>query len=50
MSSIDNLEKIGAFPSRFRLEPTVRVAWLRREVERWLTERAHKRVHHAPKN
>ena len=32
MSSIDNLEKDGVFPSRFRLEPTTRVAWKRREV------------------
>jgi predicted DNA-binding transcriptional regulator AlpA len=48
MSSIDNLEKGGVFPSRFRLEPTTRVAWKRREVEKWLAKRACKRVHHAP--
>jgi predicted DNA-binding transcriptional regulator AlpA len=47
MSSIDNLEKGGVFPSRFRLEPTTRVAWKRREVEKWLAERACKRVHQA---
>ena len=45
MSSIDNLEKAGVFPSRFRLEPTTRVAWKRREVEKWLAQRARKRVH-----
>jgi len=48
MSSIDNLEKGGVFPSRFRLEPTTRVAWKRREIEKWLAKRACKRVHHAP--
>jgi predicted DNA-binding transcriptional regulator AlpA len=48
MSSIDNLEKGGVFPSRFRLEPTTRVAWKRREVEKWLAKRAAKRVHQAP--
>lgn len=45
MSSIDNLEKLGIFPSRFRIEPTRRVAWKRREVEKFLEARARKRVH-----
>ena len=47
MSSIDALEKAGAFPSRFVLVPTVRVSWRRHEVERWLAERARRRVHAA---
>jgi predicted DNA-binding transcriptional regulator AlpA len=47
MSTIDALEKGGVFPSRFRLEPTTRVAWKRREVEKWLAQRACKRVHQA---
>ena len=50
MSTIDNLEKDGVFPSRFRLEPTTRVAWKRREVEKWLAQRARKRVHKAAEN
>ena len=32
MSTIDRLEAEGKFPKRIRLEPTIRVAWLRREV------------------
>ena len=47
MSSIDTLEKKGKFPSRFVLSPTVKVCWRRREVEKWLAERARKRVHTA---
>ena len=43
MSSIDALEKQGIFPRRFRLEPTSRVVWLRREVVRFMEERAKRR-------
>src|SRR4051794_31761363 len=32
MSTIDRLEAEGQFPSRIRLDPTNRVAWVRREV------------------
>src|SRR5262245_46973450 len=32
MATIDRLEARGQFPKRIRLEPTNRVAWLRREV------------------
>ena len=32
MTTIDRLEAKGQFPKRIRLEPTSRVAWLRREV------------------
>jgi predicted DNA-binding transcriptional regulator AlpA len=32
MATIDRLEAKGQFPKRIRLEPTSRVAWLRREV------------------
>ena len=42
MSTIDSLEKRGIFPSRFRLEPTTRVAWKRREVMRFMEDRAKK--------
>src|SRR5689334_5878483 len=45
MSSIDTLEKQGIFPSRFKLEPTSRVAWKRREVLKFMEERAKRRVH-----
>jgi predicted DNA-binding transcriptional regulator AlpA len=45
MSSIDALEKKGAFPSRFVLSPTVKVCWKRREVIQFLEQRAAKRVH-----
>jgi prophage regulatory protein len=45
MSTIDDLEKRGIFPSRFRLEPTVKVAWKRREVLQFLEQRARQRVH-----
>ena len=47
MSSIDSLEKAGAFPSRFVLSPTVKVCWKRREVIQFLEQRAAKRVHDA---
>jgi predicted DNA-binding transcriptional regulator AlpA len=43
MSSIDQLEKKGIFPKRFRLEPLQRVAWPRREVEAFLRLRAKRR-------
>jgi predicted DNA-binding transcriptional regulator AlpA len=45
MSTIDDLEKRGIFPSRFRLEPTARVVWKRREVLKFIEERAKRRVH-----
>jgi prophage regulatory protein len=50
MSTIDALEKKRAFPSRFVLSPTVKVCWRRHEVEKWLSERARKRVHQAAEN
>ena len=36
MATIDRLEAEGQFPKRIRLEPTNRVAWLRREVMAYL--------------
>jgi len=36
MATIDRLEAKGHFPKRIRLEPTNRVAWLRREVTAYL--------------
>jgi prophage regulatory protein len=49
MSSIDALEKAGEFPSRFVLSPTTKVCWKRREVIRFLEQRAAKRrVHRTP--
>ena len=36
MSTVDRLEAAGQFPGRVRLEPTSRVAWLRREVTGYL--------------
>ena len=36
MSTIDRLEAEGRFPKRIRLEPTNRVAWVRREVAAYL--------------
>ena len=36
MSTIDRLEAEGRFPRRIPLEPTNRVAWLRREVTGYL--------------
>ena len=36
MATIDRLETRGEFPKRIRLEPTSRVAWLRREVTAYL--------------
>ncbi|HEY9361492.1 MAG TPA: AlpA family phage regulatory protein, partial [Xanthobacteraceae bacterium] len=43
MATIDRLEAIGQFPKRIRLEPTNRVAWLRREVTRYLRHLAARR-------
>ena len=43
MSSVDALEKRGIFPRRFRLEPLRRVAWPRREVEKFLALRARRK-------
>src|SRR4051812_35044950 len=40
MSTIDNLERTGVFPSRFKIEPTTRVAWKRAEVEKFMAQRA----------
>jgi prophage regulatory protein len=40
MTSVDQLEKRGIFPKRFKLEPLRRVAWPRREVEAFLRLRA----------
>jgi len=37
MATIDRLEAEGQFPKRIRLEPTSRVAWLRREVTAYAT-------------
>ena len=36
MATIDRLEAKGQFPKRIRLEPTTRVAWVRREVTGYL--------------
>ena len=43
MSTIDRLEAEGQFPERIRLEPTNRVAWLRREVTAYLRHLAKRR-------
>ena len=43
MSTIDRLEAEGQFPGRIRLEPTNRVAWLRREVTAYLRHLAKRR-------
>jgi len=43
MSTIDRLEAEGQFPKRIRLEPTSRVAWLRREVTGYLRHLAKRR-------
>jgi predicted DNA-binding transcriptional regulator AlpA len=44
MSTIDRLEADGQFPRRIRLEPTNRVAWLRREVATHLRQLAKRRA------
>ena len=43
MSTIDRLEAEGKFPGRIRLEPTNRVAWVRREVTAYLRHLAKRR-------
>jgi len=43
MATIDRLEAKGQFPKRIRLEPTSRVAWLRREVTAYLRHLAKRR-------
>ena len=43
MATIDRLEAEGQFPKRIRLEPTTRVAWLRREVTAYLRHLANRR-------
>src|SRR5215831_14214592 len=43
MATIDRLEARGQFPKRIRLEPTNRVAWLRREVTAYLRHLAKRR-------
>jgi predicted DNA-binding transcriptional regulator AlpA len=43
MATIDRLEAKGQFPKRIRLEPTNRVAWLRREVTAYLRHLAQRR-------
>ena len=45
LSTIDRLEQRGAFPRRFVIEPTTRVVWKRSEVEKFMEQRAAKRVH-----
>jgi prophage regulatory protein len=45
MTTIDDLERRGIFPSRFKLEPTARVAWKRTEVLKFIKQRARRRVH-----
>ena len=43
MSTVDRLEAGGQFPKRIRLEPTSRVAWLRRELTGYLRHLAKRR-------
>src|SRR6516165_10374943 len=43
MSTIDRLEAEGQFPGRIRLEPTNRVAWVRREVTAYFRHIAKRR-------
>jgi predicted DNA-binding transcriptional regulator AlpA len=43
MSTVDRLEAESQFPKRVRLEPTNRVAWLRREVAGYLRHLAKRR-------
>lgn len=50
MSTIDRLEAEGQFPGRIRLEPTNRVAWLRREVTAHLRHLAQRRQLTAPED
>ena len=48
MATIDALEKRGIFPTRIQLTPTRRVVWRRREVEKFLEQRARNRAKRAP--
>jgi predicted DNA-binding transcriptional regulator AlpA len=50
MSTIDRLEAEGQFPGRIQLEPTNRVAWLRREVTTYLRHLAKHRQLTAPED
>jgi predicted DNA-binding transcriptional regulator AlpA len=50
MATIDRLEAKGQFPKRIRLEPTTRVAWLRREVTAYLRHLAKRRQSAAQKD
>src|SRR5215467_4598849 len=50
MSTIDRLEAESKFPGRIRLEPTNRVAWLRREVRGYLRHLAKGRQAAAPED
>jgi predicted DNA-binding transcriptional regulator AlpA len=43
MSTIDRLEAEGQFPGRVRLEPTNRVAWVRREIMTYLRHLARRK-------
>ena len=43
MSTIDRLEAEGQFPKRIRLEPTNRVAWVRREIMTYLRHLARRK-------
>src|SRR5262249_23941934 len=43
MATVDRMEAKGQFPKRIRLEPTNRVAWLRREVRGYLIHLAKRR-------
>jgi predicted DNA-binding transcriptional regulator AlpA len=43
MSTIDRLEAEGQFPKRIRLEPTSRVAWVRREIMTYLRHLARRK-------
>jgi predicted DNA-binding transcriptional regulator AlpA len=43
MATIDRLEAKDQFPKRIRLEPTTRVAWVRREVTGYLRHLAKRR-------
>ena len=50
MATIDRLEAKGQFPKRVRLEPTSRVAWLRREVTAYLRHLGKRRQSAAEKD
>jgi predicted DNA-binding transcriptional regulator AlpA len=45
MATIDALEKRGIFPARIVMAPTTRVVWRRSEVEKFMEDRARRRVH-----